>query len=379
MGCRFGLNQAIGRFDPSRIREAFARGNSIPGIIPLAIGEPDLPMPDLIKWWMRNAIQQDLTRYTPTEGLWELRQKVLGQYLEYDFAQASLITAGVSGAIDLLCRVLLEPGREVIIIEPFFPMYLSQTLYMGATPVIVPTTGNHRISLPTLEAAVTNRTVAIFVNSPNNPTGGVYSSGEIADIAMVANKHRLLVISDDIYGSLVYDNCPLPNFIGLAENLIVLDGWSKNYSLTGSRIGYAVGPKWIIEAMAKAQQFSYVCANTVAQWAVLKCWGMIDLSERTRIFQERRDLVEKMLRPQFKLSRLQGAFYALVQMPPGITGTEFTNECLKHNVLVVPSGGTFTRADNAVRISYALPMELLQRGLEGMIAAKHALRPSPTK
>jgi aminotransferase len=372
--CRACLNSAIGEIESSGIRDALSKASSIPGIISLAIGDPDLPIPDIVKFWMRNGIGENITRYTPTEGFSELRVKILEKYRGYDFAESSIVTAGVSGAIDLLCRVLFERGQSVVVLEPYFPMYKSQLCYVGATPLIIPMAPDFHVDFGAVERAVAGGAVAIFVNSPNNPTGRVYSQGEIEDIAQIANKYGILVISDEIYDCLSYD-VEIPNFYGLVENLIVLNGWAKNYSLTGSRIGYAVGPKWVIEAMAKAQMYTYVCANTVAQWAVLKSWDETeeDLSRRKQIFRERRDLVWKTLRPHFALPKPEGAFYAFVQAPPVVTGKEFAEACLKQNVLVVPSGGVFTEKDCFVRISYALPTDKLKVALKGMIEAKQTL------
>jgi aminotransferase len=262
---------------PSGIRKFFDIAATMDDVISLGIGEPDFVTPDPILRAGIKTLEQGHTHYTSNGGLIELR-RAISRYLlrlygiEYNPDTEILVTVGVSEALYLVMNAVLNPGDEVIVPQPSFVAYAPEVTLAGGTPVIIETSVRHEFQVTgaEVEAAVTSRTKAVLLGYPNNPTGAVMTRERLAEIAAVAEKHDLLVISDEIYDRLVYGitHTHFATLPGLRPRTVVLSGFSKSHAMTGWRLGYAVGPVDLIAAMNKIHQYTIMSAPTAAQFAV---------------------------------------------------------------------------------------------------------------
>lgn len=345
----------------SAIRKVFDKAASIKDVINLSIGQPDFLVPENTKKAMIEAIEENKTGYTPSAGIPILREKILSKYSGQKYAESVVITSGVSGAILLTYSALLEEGDEIVILDPYFVMYPDIAKFLGAVPIIVGANPDFSINLDNIKKAISAKTKAIMINSPNNPTGYVYSEEELRRVVEIAKKHDLWIISDEVYEDFDYEK----RFISMGklyDKTIVMSGYSKNLALTGLRVGYAVGPKEIIEDMIKLQQYTFVCAPSIVQYAIAKSMDSIDLVEQLKKFKNRRDLVYEGLKKNFNISKPQGAFYYLVPLPQEIGMDIFIDKCLERSLLVVP-GYAFSEKGNYFRISYAVDEKNLEKGI----------------
>ncbi|MEE8618517.1 MAG: aminotransferase class I/II-fold pyridoxal phosphate-dependent enzyme, partial [Dehalococcoidales bacterium] len=272
-------SQRVEQLSPSGIRKFFDLLASMEGVISLGVGEPDFVTP----WHIREAaiysLERGNTMYTSNLGMPELRQE-LSRYLkdnyelEYDPNSELLITVGVSEGLDLAMRAILNPGDEVIMPDPHYVAYDSCVILAGGTPIMVPTNqeNNFEISAADIEARVTSKTKAILIGYPANPTGAVMPKNKLADIAEVARRHQLVVISDEIYAKLVYgvEHTCFATLPEMKEGTILLGGFSKAYAMTGWRVGYAAATKEIIAAMTRIHQYTMMCAPTMGQVAAIE-------------------------------------------------------------------------------------------------------------
>ena len=260
---KYPISKRAGQISPSGIRKFFDLLASMEGVISLGVGEPDFTTP----WHIREAAIESLekgdTMYTSNLGMPELRQE-LSRHLKQDYGveynpeSELLITVGVSEALDLAMRALLDPGDEVIMPDPCYVAYDACVTLAGGTPVMVPTTeeDSFEISARAIKARLTSKTKAILIGYPANPTGAVMPREKLAEIAELARRHQLLIISDEIYAKLVYgvEHTCIAALPGMKENTVLLGGFSKAYAMTGWRIGYAAAPKEVIAAMTKIHQ-----------------------------------------------------------------------------------------------------------------------------
>jgi aspartate aminotransferase/aminotransferase len=360
----FPIADRVANLDASGIRKVFDLAATMKDPINLSIGQPDFDVPDPIKEAAIEAIRSGQNKYTQTQGIAELREAI-AEDLRREFGWSEvppiLVTSGVSGALMLAFFVLVNPGDEVIILDPYFVMYVHQVRLAGGVPVLIDTYPDFRPPLDKIEAAITPRTKLLVVNSPCNPSGAIYSREELEAIAEIARRHNLLVISDEIYNLFCYD-APFVSLAGLYENTILMRGFSKSYAMTGWRMAYVTGPKQVIDKMTTLQQYSFVCAPSMAQAA-----GPValrtDMSAQVAAYKRKRDMVYEALRDSFGLVKPAGAFYAFVPAPKGMTATEFVTKAIENNVLVIP-GSVFSQHDTHFRISYATTDEKLARGLE---------------
>lgn len=364
MSRTFPIADRMALLDASGIRKVFDLAASMTDPINLSIGQPDFDVPKPVRDEAVAAIQRGFNKYTQTQGTAELRQAVAEQVVEefgWSEAPPVLITSGVSGALLLSLLVLLNDGDEVILLDPYFVMYRHLVHLTGGKPVCIDTYPHFRPDAQAIADAVTPRTKLLILNSPCNPTGAVYTKRELTDIAEVARRHDLLVISDEIYSSFCYDD-PFVSMAGLYESTLLMRGFSKSYAMTGWRLGWCAGPKAIIEKMTMLQQFSFVCAPSMAQAAGLAALRT-DVSHHVGDYRQKRDMVQAVLGEEFGLIRPGGAFYAFVPAPEGMTGTEFVTKAIENNVLVIP-GNVFSGVDTHFRISYATSDAKLAQGLE---------------
>jgi aspartate/methionine/tyrosine aminotransferase len=258
----------------------------------------------------------------------------------------------------LSCTV--NPGDEVIVFDPYFVMYPNLVGLADGTTVLVDTYPDFHIDPDRVRAALSPRTKAIVVNSPANPTGRVHPREALEAVAKLAAKHGVLLISDEVYRVFCYDQ-PFVSPAEFNEDTLVIDGFSKAYGMTGWRLGFAHGPRRLIEEMIKLQQFSFVCAPSIVQHAGVAAWDY-DVSAIVADYRRKRDRIYYGLKDRFELARPEGAFYAFPKAPHG-SGTEFVAEAVRNNLLLIP-GHIFSARDTHFRLSYAAEERTLDRGLE---------------
>jgi aspartate aminotransferase/aminotransferase len=347
----------------SGIRKVFDLAASLKDPVNLSIGQPDFPVPTPIKEAAKAAIDQDRNGYTVTQGVAELRSKIIADVRRRYPTHADrelVITSGTSGGLVLALMCVLNPGDEVIIFDPYFVMYPHFITMAGGVPVTVDTYPNFQIDVDRVRAALTPRTKAIVVNSPGNPTGVVHSPETLGALASLAHERQILLLSDEVYRAFCYDG-PFSSPAVANEDTLVFDGFSKAYGMTGWRLGFAHGPRRLIDEMIKLQQFTYVCAPSIVQYAGAAAWDF-DVSPIVASYKHKRDRLVEALADRYELVVPGGAFYLFAKTPWG-TGAEFVAEAIRNNLLIIP-GGTFSRRDTHFRISYAAADATLERGIE---------------
>lgn len=352
---------------PSGIRKFFDILAEMPEVISLGIGEPDFVTPSCIMQAGIDSLQAGHTGYTSNSGLFELR-KALGRYLterygvEYDPATEILVTVGVSEALHLSASALINPGEEVIIPEPCFVTYGPSIVFAGGTPVYVPTRVEEEFQVTgaVVERAVTEHTKALLIGYPSNPTGAVLTPARMQEVAEVAQRHNLIVFSDEIYDRLVYGiaHTCFASLPGMRERTILLGGFSKNFAMTGWRLGYACGPAPFIQALRKMHQYIIMSAPTPAQYAALAAirQGDCHVAEMVEAYDRRRRLIVEGLNhiglPTFEP---RGAFYAFPSIEStGMTSEVFCERLLREEqVAVVPGSAFGPSGEGYVRCAYA--------------------------
>ncbi|TVQ54679.1 MAG: pyridoxal phosphate-dependent aminotransferase [Phycisphaerales bacterium] len=367
------ISQRAGAIDVSGIRRAFELGGQLDNPINLSIGQPDFPVPEAIKRSAIEAIEKNRNGYTLTRGAPELLDSVAGRLrtdVGWDLSSDGImhmITSGTSGALLLAYLAVLNPGDEVIIPDPYFVVYPAIGEMVGAKTVYCETYPDFRMTAERIEALITDRTKMVLINSPGNPTGVVLSSQELQDILELCRKHGILLVSDEIYDAFTYEESledgrfPTPARFG--QDMLLVRGFGKTYGCTGWRMGYAAGPSTLIQQMMKLQQYTFVCAPSMAQVGLAGAFE-VDLGEHIRTYQSRRDRVAEAFGDVTDLVQPGGAFYAFVKVPArlGVSSEEFFMRAINRNVIVIP-GHVFSRRDTHFRLSYATPDEQLDRGL----------------
>lgn len=349
--------------DSSGIRKIFDLGKTIKDPINLSIGQPHFDVPDGVQNAAINAIRSGKNTYTLTRGLPELNKKImtaLAEEVGRPF-ESSIITCGVSGGLVLAFMALIEEGDEILCPDPYFVMYKHLIRLFGGKPVFYDTYPDFLLRSEKIEKLITPQTKIIIVSSPANPTGIVHSEDELKEIARISKKHNLFIISDEIYALFSYD-APHLSMASYSDNCLLLGGFSKSHSLTGWRLGYALGPAELIGEMIKLQQFTFVCAPSFAQEAALAAMD-IDTSERRDDYRRKRELIYNGLRDLgYSVEKPGGAFYIFPRAPWG-TDEEFVTEAIKNKLLIIP-GSVFSERNTHFRISYAAEDATIERGLE---------------
>lgn len=373
-------SQRVEQLSPSGIRKFFDLLASMEEVISLGVGEPDFATP----WHIREAaiysLEKGYTMYTSNLGMPELRQE-LSRYLkdnynlEYNPDSELLITVGVSEGLDLAARAIVDPGDEVILPDPCYVSYSPCVVLAGGTPIMVPTSqeNDFEISAADIETRVTNKTKAILIGNPANPTGAVMPRDKLLPIADVARRHKLLVISDEIYARLVYgvEHTCFATLPELKESTILLGGFSKAYAMTGWRIGYAAAPREVIASMTKIHQYTMMCAPIMGQVAAIEALksGNASVAEMVEEYNRRRLTMVKGLN-DIGLSCFEprGAFYAFPSVKgTGMTSEEFAEKLLiEEKVAVVPGSAFGQCGEGYVRCCYATSLADIEEALTRM-------------
>ncbi|CAN5484368.1 aminotransferase class I/II-fold pyridoxal phosphate-dependent enzyme [soil metagenome] len=353
--------------DASGIRKVFDLAAKMKAPINLSIGQPDFEVPPAVQDAAVEAIRRGENKYTQTQGIAPLRERLRSD-LAKEFNRKInevMITSGVEGGLYLAMLAILDPGDEVIFLDPYFVGYKHVVTMAGGTPVPVDSYPDFRFRAERVEKLITKKTKMMILSSPANPTGAVLSDADLRDAVALAAQHDLLILSDEIYKAFVYDK-QKPDHVyspgSLYEKTIVLRGFSKSHAMTGWRIGYAIAPDAILQQMLKLQQHSYICAPAPFQWAALAALD-VSMADQLAAYRRKRDLVVEKLSKKFELTAPGGAFYCFPKAPNGLTATDFVTKAIESNVLVIP-GNVFSEVDTHFRVSYAATDETLARGCE---------------
>ncbi len=352
----------MNQIDASGIRKIFALAAQMKDPINLSIGQPDYDVDQLCKDEAVRQIQAGFNSYTQTWGIQELRDEASAYYeRKFGFPLKNvMITSGVSGGLFLALMATVNPGDEVVCADPYFVMYKHLVNLLGGVSVPVDTYPDFKLTAERVEKVLTPRTKLLIVSSPANPTGVCMSGEELAALAELAKKRDLLVLSDEIYESLMYDDQPA-SIAGMYDRVMCLNGFSKNAAMTGWRVGFAAGPEEIIQAMNTLQQYTFVCAPSFAQKAAVLALRA-DMSEKIAAYRVKRDLVYEGLRDICPVTKPGGAFYIFPEAPGG-DGDAFVRKAIENNVLIIP-GSVFSERKSNFRISFAAPDETIKRGVE---------------
>lgn len=371
------LSEKIVNIAPSGIRRFFDLVSEMDDAISLGVGEPDFDTPWRIREEGIYSLERGRTFYTSNAGLKELKQEIC-RYLsrkinvEYDFRNEVVVTVGGSEGIDIAMRAMLDKGDEVLIPQPSYVSYLPCTVLADGVPVIIPLQRKNefKLTVEELENAVTEKTKILVLPFPNNPTGSIMTREDLEPIAKFVVKHDLFVLSDEIYSELSYkgEHVSIASFPGMKERTILINGFSKGFAMTGWRLGYACGPKKIIEQMIKIHQYAIMCAPTNSQYAAVEalrnCEGEVE-EMRNAYNQRRRFLVSEFKRMKLDCFEPYGAFYIFPSIREfGMSSEEFAMKFLaEEKVAVVPGTAFGECGEGFLRISYAYSLEDLKEAI----------------
>lgn len=374
------LARAVRALPPSGIREFFDLVVRTPGVISLGVGEPDFVTPWRIRESAIFSLERGRTSYTSNAGLPDLRQAI-SRYLSdawkvaYDPETEIMVTVGVSEAVDLALRALLDPGDEVILIDPAYVSYAPLVALAGGVPVRIPTGPGQRFRPPVdaIRAALTPRTKLVFLNYPNNPTGAALDRPAAAAVCDLIRERNLLLLTDEIYAELTYDqpHYSLAGFPGMKARTVLVHGFSKAFAMTGWRLGYLAAPADILEGALRIHQYCALCAPTMAQAAALEALtqGLSDVyAMRDQYDQRRRLVTERLNRMGLSVALPEGAFYVFPSIrSTGLSAPEFAARLLREaRVAVVPGTAFGPAGEGHVRCSYAASMNHLHEAMDRM-------------
>ena len=362
---------------PSGIRKFFDIAAEREGVISLGVGEPDFQTPWAVRRAAINVLEKGKTVYTSNAGLMELRAAICGYIkkkinVEYDPAHERIITVGGSEAIDLGIRALVNPGDEVLIVEPCFVCYAPIVSLTGGVPVSIETKAENSFKLTAeeLKSKITDKTKLLILPFPNNPTGAIMTREDLEPIAEVLRGTDIMVLSDEIYSELTYDgkHVSITELDGMKERTLLVNGFSKAFAMTGWRLGYLAGPAPLITQMLKVHQYAIMCSPTVSQYAAIEALTSCDDEVRNMVNEydiRRRWLVNALNEIGLECFEPKGAFYVFPSIKStGLTSQKFCEELLyKHNVAVVPGDAFGECGEGFIRISYAYSLKHLREAV----------------
>lgn len=372
------LNIRSANMKKGAIRAMFDKAKNFPGAVNLGIGEPDLDTPTEIVEEGCKALRSGKTRYTANAGIIELRAEIAKYLNRYDLSvnpeSEIIVTVGGMGALALCLLVTITPGDEVLLQDPQWLNYFSQIKFCGGIPISVPAyeKNNFKISPESIKRRITNRTKILMLNSPNNPTGAVLDYDDLEDIADLAKEYNLLVISDEVYSTFVYDGVKhhsIASIDGMQERTVVINSFSKSFAMTGWRIGFATGNSQIIEKMVRLQENLVACANASSQYAAIKALGIFNKTDKMiEIYKKRRDIIVDGLNGIRGIScyKPKGSFYVFPNVKKiGKNSENVANELLeKANVITIPGSAFGPHGEGYLRISYANSEENLREAVK---------------
>lgn len=373
------INKTIQSVKPSGIRKFFDIANEMEDVISLSVGEPDFQTPWHIREQGIKSLEKGKTWYTPNRGFAQLCQEISNYYerrcgIKYDPSTQTLVTVGGSEAIDLTFRSLIDKGDEVIIPMPSFVCYEPLTIMAGGTPVVINTRNedNFRLKAEDLEKAITPKSKLLVLPFPNNPTGAIMEREDLEAVAKVVIEHDLIVLSDEIYSELTYggkNHVSIAQIDGMYERTVIINGFSKSYAMTGWRLGYALGPKEIIDQMTKLHQYGIMSAPTTAQYAAIEAlkYGDDDVRKMRDEYDMRRRLVVDSFNDMgLTCFEPLGAFYVFPCIKStGLTSEEFcTRLIVDKHIAVVPGTAFGESGEGFVRVSYSYSLKHLKIALE---------------
>ncbi|MBE2976512.1 aminotransferase [Priestia megaterium] len=372
------LSTTVQQLKPSGIRRFFDLAASMDNVISLGVGEPDF----VTSWAVREAsilsLERGYTSYTANAGLLELRFEIM-KYMKrnfnvsYDYKDDIIVTVGGSQALDITMRALINPEDEIIVVEPNFVSYSPLISLAGGVPVAIETTAETEFKLQPrqIEEVITSNTKALLLCSPNNPTGSSLSKEELQAIADIVIKHDLLIITDEIYAELTYDEefTSIASLEGMKERTIIISGFSKGFAMTGWRLGYICAPTEIAKAMLKIHQYTMMCAPTMAQYGAIEALqnGQHDVEEMRKSYRRRRNYMVKSLNQiGLECHSPGGAFYVFPSIKKtGLSSEEFAEQLLLEERVAVVPGNVFGKGgEGHIRCSYASSMESLEESIK---------------
>lgn len=377
------LSDRLEMVNPSEIRKLFDLAAGMEDVISLGIGEPDFDTPEHIKEYAKEALDRGMTHYGPNAGLPMLREAIARKLkkqngIDADPKSEIMVLVGANQAFIMGLATFLRDGEEVLIPSPMFVSYAPAVVLAGGKPVEVPTyeENEFRLNVDDLKKYVSEKTRALIINSPSNPTGAVLTKKDLEEIADFAVEHDLMIFSDEVYEHFVYDgakNYSIASLDGMFERTITVNGFSKTFAMTGWRLGFVAAPAWVVEKMARFQMYNATCPVTFAQYAAAKAlddprsWKAVE--EMRNEYDRRRNLVWKRLNEMgLPTVKPKGAFYIFPRIrDTGLTDKEFSELMLKEARVAVVPGSAFGKAgEGYIRISYATAYEKLEEAMDRM-------------
>lgn len=368
------LNDTVRDIPPSGIRKFFDLANEMEGVISLGVGEPDFDTPWKIREAAIYSIEQGKTFYTANQGLVELRKEICRYQkrrfnLDYNYDKECIVTVGGSEAIDLAFRSLINPGDEVILLQPSYVAYTPGVALAGGKVVNIELKEDNQFKLTPelLEAAITPKTKAILLNYPSNPTGGFMTREDYEKIVPLIKEHEIIVITDEIYAELSYEQefCSIAAFEEIKDQVILVSGYSKAYAMTGWRLGYVLANEVLTKAMNKIHQYVIMSAPTGAQYGAIEAMRHCDneIEAMRQAYMLRRNYIVKAFNDMgLHTFTPQGAFYVFPCIKStGMTSDQFCEELLKDQLVACVPGTAFGEAgEGFIRVSYAYSIEQIK-------------------
>lgn len=372
------INEKAKTLKQGAIRAMFDKANTMTDVISLGIGEPDMATPTLVCEAGKRALDMGITHYTPNAGTLDLRKAIAEKSylkdLQYDPATEIIITNGGMGALSLLFLVILNDGDEILIQDPQWLNYVAQVSYCGGRAVRVPTDMEHNFEMQpeVIEQLITPKTKALMINTPNNPTGSVMSVDTMRKIAELAVKHDLLIISDDVYNTLLYDGVQAPSiasFPGMKERTVVVNSFSKSYAMTGWRVGFVAADRTIVDRMTKCQENFNACVNAPGQYAAIAALDHPELcDELCATFANRRKILLDGLSEieGIRCNDPKGAFYVFADISSfGLSSVQFCNRLLDEaKVVCIPGSAFGACGEGFIRIAYTCSDEDIREAVQ---------------
>ncbi|WP_096154868.1 MULTISPECIES: aminotransferase A [Bacillus] len=373
------LNHHVKNIEISGIRKFFNLVSQYEDVLSLTIGQPDFHTPEHVKDAAKNAIDSNKTTYTHNAGIIELREAISAfvqkKYRQkYNPNKEVIVTVGASQGIDITFRTILEPGTEVILPGPVYPGYEPLIRLCGASPVHVDTTEtNFLLTASLLKSYITEKTRCIVLPYPSNPTGVTLPKEELEKIIQLLEDKDIFVLSDEIYSELVFNgtHCSIANYASMRNKTIIINGVSKSHSMTGWRIGFVLGPEYLMEQMLKVHQYNVSCTSSISQYAAIEALtvGINDADAMKKVYEERMEYVyNRLVNMGIDVIKPSGAFYLFPNIEKyELSSFDFALKMVEEaKVAVVPGSAFSSFGEGYVRLSYAYHMDLLEAAMDRM-------------